>query len=168
MLTTADVVIFHLKRIWTYDSAHRPNENDKCAKCGHTFLFHTFRGEDTNCGFVDCHCRGFRVNLYEEIKAGRKTSEWRDASDYWLKRFCTLPVKKVVDLVKEKPASLNIVPLPTCSKSKAWFTIGYPKNNLPRLEADIFAVFLHRDTQQLEIQIQNVREITSVNRSKEN
>jgi len=112
-------------------------------------------GYMTTIGVVIFHLKKL---WYEEIKSGRKTSEWREASDYWLKRLCTLPPKKIVELVNRKPTSLNIVPLPTYSVSKAWFTVGYPKNNLPRLEADIVGILIHLDTQQLEIQIQNVKE----------
>jgi hypothetical protein len=78
---------------------------------------------------------GKTINIYEEIKAGRKTSQWRDASDYWLKRL--------------------VPPTPR----KAWFTVGYPLNNLPRLEADIIKVIYHANTEQLEIKIGNVKEV---------
>lgn len=44
---------------------------------------------------------------------------------------------------------------------RAWFTVGYPKNNLPRLEADITAIVPHKDSQQYEIQIENVIEVTT-------
>ena len=77
------------------------------------------------------------ANIYDAIKAGLKTSEWRDLTPYWQKRM-------------EK------IPPPT----KALFTIGFPKGNLPRLEADIKAIIRHEDTEQYEIQVINVVEVT--------
>jgi len=74
------------------------------------------------------------TNIYGSIKNGDKTSEWRDATDYWRKR---------------------LVPWP----KTAWFTHGYPKGNVPRLEADIIEVIYHEDTNQYEIKVENVIEI---------
>ncbi|GAI15073.1 unnamed protein product [marine sediment metagenome] len=76
-------------------------------------------------------------DIYAAIKTGLKTSEWRDLSPYWKKR-------------------LEKTPPPT----RANFTVGFPKENLPRLEADIKAIIRHEDTGQYEIQVVNVVEIT--------
>lgn len=73
-------------------------------------------------------------DIYEAIKIGEKTSEWRDASDHWKKQLTPTP-------------------------KHAWFTVGYPKNNLPRLEADITEIVYHSDTNQYEIKVVNVTEI---------
>jgi hypothetical protein len=64
--------------------------------------------------------RNRQVRLYEEIKTGRKTCEYRDDKKYWRRR-----------LLGER------------CPSKAWFVEGYPKGNLPRLEADITKIVVN-------------------------
>lgn len=76
------------------------------------------------------------LDLYEEIKAGRKTSEWRDVTDRWRK------------ILRSKPRP-----------ERAWFVCGYPKGNVPRLEADIRGIILHLESEQYEVLIANVEEI---------
>jgi len=78
---------------------------------------------------------GETVDLYEEIKSGRKTSEWREPTNYWITRLLLEPQPK-----------------------HACFVVGYPKNNLPRLEADISLIFYHVFDNQIEIQFENVKE----------
>jgi len=96
-------------------------------------------------------------DLWEEIKSGRKTSEWREASDYWIKRLINVPVKRVIELANlERGDVLKFTP----KVKRAWFVVGYPKYCFPRLEADIAKVVLHKDTQQLEIEIENVSEVS--------
>lgn len=77
-----------------------------------------------------------QVDLYEEIKAGRKTREWRESSFYWKSRL-------FAELLKPK---------------RAWFIVGFPKGNVPRLEADITNIVVHEN--QYEIQFENVVEVT--------
>jgi len=74
--------------------------------------------------------------LWPMFLSGEKTSEWRDIKPHWTKQ-----------LEKDPP--------PT----RAHFTIGYAKGNLPRLEADIVAILKHEDTGQYEIQVTNVVEV---------
>lgn len=83
------------------------------------------------------------VDLYEEIKSGRKKSEYRDATPYWAKR-----------LLKTKRDLKESIP------NRAWFVVGYPRGNLPRLEADMRDIIvLHVDTGQYEICVENVVEV---------
>lgn len=90
--------------------------------------------------------------IYEDFRAGRKTSEWRDASPYWLKRLC--------DLSQQELWGMDTCNLTDKLKvHRAWFVEGYPKGNLPRLEADVVAVIYHSLSKQLEIQIANVKEV---------
>ena len=149
----SDIVIFHLKKLWPYDTENKPSPDAKCARCGHTFHYHTFRDRDATCGIVGCRCRQFMVNLYEEIKAGRKTSEWRDASEYWSRILAGEP-RSSFDYdygdIHNLTGRLEV--------SKAWFVVGYPKGNLPRLEADITALIFHRNSDQFEIKFNNVKE----------
>jgi len=89
-----------------------------------------------------------QVELYEEIKAGRKTSEFRDPTDHWLSRLYTKEDKDGV--IKPKV-------------DRAWFVVGFPKGSVPRLEADITNIILHADEMgyayQIEIQFENVVEV---------
>ena len=74
-------------------------------------------------------------DLYEMIRSGEKTSEWRDLTDRWGKK------------------------LRGAEGKRAWFVVGYPKDSLPRLEADIVEVVEHRETLQYEIRFTNVSEV---------
>ena len=79
-----------------------------------------------------------QYDLYEAIKDGTKTSEYRDIKPFWTKRlFSRLGSRKV---------------------DRAWFTVGMPKNSLPRLEVDITDIIIHET--QYEIQFENVVEVT--------
>lgn len=76
-----------------------------------------------------------QYDLYEAIKEGTKTAEYRDVTPYWTSRLFT----------KGRP------------KTRAWFMVGFPKNCLPRLEADITKILVDED--QYEIQFENVVEV---------
>ena len=81
---------------------------------------------------------GKYVAPYESIRCGRKTVEYRPNSRFWRLRL------------------IQANPRPT----RAWFMVGYPKGNLPRLEADITKIVRCRPTNQIEIHFKNVKEIT--------
>jgi hypothetical protein len=100
------------------------------------------------------------VNLYQEIKDGRKTSEWRDASEYWKRILTGEPVSSFVYRYGDIH-NLNDYLEP----SQAWFVVGYPKNNLPRLEAYITGLIFHRNEDQFEIKFNNVKEKTENRKS---
>ena len=91
--------------------------------------------------------------LYERIRSGEKKSEWRDATPYWFKRLC---FRGTIVAAAEKPMNIT----GNLKVKKAWFVQGYPKGNLPRLEANITGLVYHSVTQQLEIQFANVMEVT--------
>ncbi len=93
---------------------------------------------------------GKTVNLYEEIKAGRKTIEYRDCTRFWITRLCGnhIHVYGPQDLTEYLKVN------------RAWFVRGYPKDCLPRLEADITGLKCN-DAMQLEIAFANVKEVTS-------
>lgn len=99
------------------------------------------------------HCA---ESLYDQIKHGKKTREWRNANLYWVLRLFNRSVfnRRSNDLSKYLKVH------------KAWFVEGYPRANLPRLEADIIKVIYHPVVKefpsldaQLEIKIANVKEI---------
>ena len=80
-------------------------------------------------------------NLWDDIIKGVKKCEYREANEYWLKR---LPIGSVENL-------------------RAWFMVGYPKNNLPRIEADITEIIHHKYIGIIEIKFQNILKIESQN-----
>lgn len=94
---------------------------------------------------------GTTVDLYREILEGRKTSEFRDCTEYWEDR---LYKKKMID------ETLHLTP----KVDRAWFVVGFPKGNLPRIEADITDIIILKDddgfAEQYEIQFTNVKEVT--------
>lgn len=91
----------------------------------------------------DLHPELKGVDLWEEIKSGRKTSEWRDASDYWLKRlFSGRPLKQ------------------GGRQLRVWIVCGYPKANIPRLEATVTDIILWFDSEQIETNFKDVEEVT--------
>lgn len=91
-------------------------------------------------------------NLWEEIKQGRKTSEWRDSTEFWFKRLCISGASHPYSLSPQDFTDILKV-------YKAWFVVGYPKDNLPRLEADIIRLFNHPIDGQFEIVFANVKEV---------
>jgi hypothetical protein len=103
------------------------------------------------------HCA---ETLYEQIKKGKKTSEWRDFNKYWLYRLCkpTNPNVLILFINDNGTEPQNITPW--LKVHKVWFVQGYPKDTLPRLEADITALLFHSKSTQLEIQFTNVKETT--------
>jgi len=106
------------------------------------------------------------VDLYEKIKSGEKTSEWRNASRYWFNLLIDYNKMSKSGMIYNpdfnnwdtKLRSINLTKY--LKVNRAWFTVGFPKNNLPRLEADITGLVYHPSTAQLEIQFTNVIEIS--------
>jgi hypothetical protein len=108
---------------------------------------------------------GSERRLYDEIKSGRKTSEWRDFKPFWIKRL----LKKTEDIshiVKGFGVSDTIELTGGLRVGRAWFVEGFPKNSLPRLEAIITDLLYHNtghllnnDTGQFEIKFKDVIEI---------
>jgi hypothetical protein len=96
------------------------------------------------------------VDLYDEIKSGRKTSEWRNTTNFWCARLIERgSISQYFGWAISHDISHGL------KVHKAWFVIGYPKGNLPRLEADIIGLIYHPELKnpQLEIKFANVREI---------
>ena len=93
---------------------------------------------------------GKTVDLYAEIKAGRKTVEYRDCTRFWIKRLCKLNIH--VYGPQDLTEYLKV--------HRAWFVVGYPKGSLPRLEADIVGLCCN-NAMQLEIKFVNVQEVVT-------
>jgi hypothetical protein len=105
------------------------------------------------------HCA---ETLYEKIRKGDKTSEWRVATPYWLKRLVT---KADLQIGGTEPQDLTEL----LKVHKAWFVEGYPKRNLPRLEAEISGLVYYPEnkefpahSQQLEIRFKLIREVMTL------
>jgi len=100
---------------------------------------------------------GKLVDLYEEIKLGRKTIEYRDCTPFWQNRLLNIKDKITrTMMLRYAPADFTQY----LKHHKAWFVVGYPKGNLPRLEADITKLILN-DAKQFEVSISNVKEVTT-------
>jgi len=108
-------------------------------------------------------------DLWQEIKSKRKTSEWRDLTNYWSKRllrdyenvFLFIPT----EAIEEAEANGTSIDLTEYLKiTKAWFVIGYPKDCVPRFEADITGLLAwpkkNSAQSQFEIKIANAKELT--------
>jgi len=107
-------------------------------------------------------------DLWEEIKSKRKTSEWRDLTNYWSQRlmkdhetvFLFIPTETIEE-AEAKGTSIDLTKY--LKATKAWFVIGYPKYCVPRLEADITALLAwpakNSAQSQFEIKIANVQEV---------
>jgi hypothetical protein len=91
-------------------------------------------------------------DLYEEIKQGKKTSEFRDMTHYWIKHLCER-ANWSVDTGEAQDISKFL------KVHRAWFVVGYPKGLLPRLEADIIELLCDSLAMQLEIKFANVKEV---------
>ena len=86
-------------------------------------------------------------DLYKDIREGRKKSEWRDDTEYWRKRL-------IVPFLTKSPAIDN-----RFGGVRAWFVCGYPKGNLPRLEATIWKVVDDWVSGQIEVKFKDVVEV---------
>jgi hypothetical protein len=110
---------------------------------------------------------GPNVNLYDEIKAGPKTSEWRDANRHWIQRltkgFGSYEMIAMIPPQDELDCDTAIDLTMFLKPKMAWFIRGYPKGSLPRLEARITKLIYwanKNSMHQFEIQFTDVIEIT--------
>ena len=92
-------------------------------------------------------------DLYEAIKSGRKTVEYRDATPHWWSRLIEARARTLGQWYKGR----NIVFHGNQLKhDKAVFVVGYTK--YPKLEADITKIVFNYQTNKLETHLENVRE----------
>ena len=93
-------------------------------------------------------------DLYEAIKSGRKTVEYRDATPHWKTRLLS---SKGVALLNSDKRGINLVFREDLLKhDKAVFVVGYTK--YPRLVADISKIVYNYEGDQFEVHISNVKE----------
>ena len=97
-------------------------------------------------------------DLYEAIKNGEKTSEWRDASPHWISRLLNEQGRSILKTFKSGYENLEVFSfLPYYWKyTRARFVVGYTKS--PMLLADVTGILYHRDPEQFQIQLKNVVE----------
>jgi len=102
---------------------------------------------------------GKTVNLYEEIRLGRKTVEYRKATKYWQSRLLkNIDWSQVpLDLASAERALIDLTE--KLKVRKAWFMEGYRKNCLPRLEARITKLLLDPRAGMFHIHVDNVKEV---------
>lgn len=94
-------------------------------------------------------------DLYEAIKSGRKTVEYRDTTKHWKTRLLAL---KAIALLESDKRGINLVFRHDMLKhDKAIFVVGYTK--YPRLIADITKIVYNNETNQFEVHIVNVKEV---------
>ena len=93
-------------------------------------------------------------DLYEAIKMGRKTVEYRDATPHWTSRLIS---QKGLDDVRGHFGSDLEFTGDLMKHDKAVFVVGYTK--YPRLVADISKIVYNYEGDQFETHIENVREI---------
>ena len=93
-------------------------------------------------------------DLYEAIKTGRKTSEYRDATPYWATRL--LNEKGLRHYNSIVGCFHWTFPSWQLKHTEATFRVGYTKG--PTLHATILNVTWHVREKQFEIRIKNVTE----------
>lgn len=98
-------------------------------------------------------------DIYEALKTGEKTSEWRDATDFWISRLFKKKAQSSVRFNINRHTGSKLFIHPDDHKhTTARFVVGYTK--YPRLIADIHNIYYH-SSDQFEIQIENVTEVIS-------
>ena len=90
-------------------------------------------------------------DLYEAIKSGRKTVEYRDATEHWVFRLIS---PKGLEDARHHPGSTIEFKGDQLKHDTAIFVVGYTKT--PRLLADITKIKFEYD--RFEVHIRNVRE----------
>lgn len=93
-------------------------------------------------------------DLYEAIKSGRKTVEYRDATNHWVSRLIS---EKGLWDIRGHFGNRDIEFTGDMMKhDKAVFVVGYTKT--PRLVADITKIVYDHEAKQLQTHIINVKE----------
>ena len=106
-------------------------------------------------------------DLYEAIKVGLKTSEFRKGIDHWRKRLLTKPgvlfleaeerAHKLQDESTSYEAFTLTIPDKYIKHKRARFVVGYTK--VPMLTSDVTGILYHFDGEQFEVKLANVEEV---------
>ena len=94
------------------------------------------------------------MDLYEAIKTGKKTSEYRDATPYWAKRL--LNERGLNHYNSIIGCRVWMFTQEDLKHTEATFRVGYTKG--PTLHATIKDIIWKPREEQFEIRIKNVRE----------
>jgi len=106
------------------------------------------------------------TDIYEALKTGEKTSEWRDGSDHWRRQLLTRNGINSLERAEEiersdirVPSKPFVIAFPNYQwkHKRARFVVGRTKT--PMLLADVTAIMYNSKTDQFEIQIENVVEV---------
>lgn len=101
------------------------------------------------------------TDLWKDILEGRKTEEFRDATPYWISRIFNIKATSPrLAKLRLLTSNYRIVVIrqgdPSFVIPKiAVFTVGFPKNNVPRIEAEIVAVVYYKKTKQIGTRFKN-------------
>jgi len=103
-------------------------------------------------------------DLYEAIKTGKKTVEYRDATEYWAKRLLNdlglFKYRRILETNKDPSRSkcvrYRFITGPEIKHRDATFRVGYTRG--PTLHATIKKIDWKPIEGQFEIHIENVRE----------
>ena len=109
------------------------------------------------------HLPGFEEygDLYEAIKTGRKTSEYRDATMYWAKRLLSEKgLRRYREIAKPYDATYTFTTYrDELRHTEATFRVGYTRG--PTLHATIKEIHWKPIEGQFEVRVENVREAQS-------
>lgn len=96
---------------------------------------------------LDCGSILERRDVYHDVKTGFKRVEYREAKKYWTDRLFKMDKQGV----------------PHLKVHRAWFTVGFPRYSVPRLETDITKIDLLTDedgyARTYAIHVANVEEV---------
>lgn len=106
------------------------------------------------------------TDIYEALKTGEKTSEWRDGSDHWRRRLLTK--NGIINLERAEEIERSTLRVPSkpfimdfpeyqWKYKKARFVVG--RTESPMLLADVTEILYNSKTNQFEIRIENVVEV---------
>ena len=108
-------------------------------------------------------------SIFSHLLYGYKDTEYRDGTKYWFKRLTKYldPDQTNFDLFFPRwggdKGSKHVADLTgSLVVHKAWFVEGYPKNNLPRLEAKITGLWYSTMSKKLGIVVSGIVEVKEI------
>jgi len=107
------------------------------------------------------------VDLWDEIVSGRKTIEYRNSTKYWWRRLLGVNIdgfwaSNIRRVAKQNQRDIFFdAAIYEAIPKTGTFTIGYPKNNVPRIEVETAYIVYFYQTDQLGYAFRNVRVITA-------
>jgi hypothetical protein len=99
--------------------------------------------------------------LYDQIKSGKKTVEYREVTRPWLRLLCNDAFWRVYNerILAASPLFKDLTEFLRVHRAR--FVYKYPKDSVPRLEADITGLSYDPVYTRLQIHVANVREVVA-------